>query len=50
MQTLEDHSEGVNSVAFSLDSAQLASASSDRTVRIWDATCGECPQTVPADA
>ncbi|KAF1952414.1 hypothetical protein CC80DRAFT_179990, partial [Byssothecium circinans] len=32
-------------VAFSYDSARLASASDDKTVKIWDASSGECLQT-----
>src|SRR5204863_97940 len=45
LQTLEGHSGDVRSVAFSHDSARLASASGDRTVKIWDASSGECLQT-----
>src|ERR1700733_12464595 len=37
LQTLEGHSDSVRSVAFSHDSARLASASADETVKIWDA-------------
>jgi hypothetical protein len=33
-------------VAFSHDSAQLASASHDNTVKIWDASSGACLQTL----
>jgi WD40 repeat protein len=33
-------------VAFSHDSARLASASGDKTVKIWDASSGECLQTL----
>jgi WD40 repeat protein len=36
----------VSSVAFSHDSARLASASDDRTVKIWDASSGACLQTL----
>jgi WD40 repeat protein len=48
LQTLEGHSDGVRSVAFSHDSARLASASggNDKTVKIWDASSGECLQTL----
>jgi WD40 repeat protein len=45
LQTLEGHGYSVNSVAFSHDSARLASAS-DRTVKIWDASRGACLQTL----
>ncbi|KAF2195025.1 hypothetical protein K469DRAFT_2455 [Zopfia rhizophila CBS 207.26] len=46
LQTLEGHSDYVRSVAFSHDSARLASASSDSTVKVWDASSGECLQTL----
>jgi WD40 repeat protein len=46
LQTLEGHSDSVRSVAFSHDSARLASASWDRTVKIWDAHSGACLQTL----
>jgi WD40 repeat protein len=36
----------VFSVAFSHDSARLASASDDSTVKIWDASSGACLQTL----
>ncbi|OCK75163.1 hypothetical protein K432DRAFT_309153, partial [Lepidopterella palustris CBS 459.81] len=42
---LEGHSDWVWSVTFSHDSARLASASEDSTVKIWDASSGECLQT-----
>ena len=46
LQTLEGHSGSVRSVAFSHDSTRLASASSDNTVKIWDASSGACLQTL----
>ena len=46
LQTLEGHSDFVSSIAFSHDSAQLASASDDETVKVWDASSGECLQTL----
>jgi WD40 repeat protein len=46
LQTLEGHSNAVESVAFSHDSARLASASWDSTVKIWDASSGACLQTL----
>jgi WD40 repeat protein len=46
LQTLEGHSSWVWSVAFSHDSTRLASASSDSTVKIWDAHGGACLQTL----
>ncbi|KAI9775010.1 MAG: hypothetical protein M1839_001610 [Geoglossum umbratile] len=44
--TLEGHSSALRSVAFSHDSARLASASYDHTVKIWDASSGQCLQTL----
>jgi WD40 repeat protein len=46
LQTLESHTGYIRSVAFSHDSARLASASFDRTVKIWDAHSGACLQTL----
>ncbi|KAI9147007.1 Vegetative incompatibility protein [Paramyrothecium foliicola] len=45
LQTLEGHTDTVLSVAFSPDSALLASGSEDRTVKLWSATNGECLRT-----
>ena len=46
LQTLEGHSGVVRSVAFSHDSTRIASASDDRTVKIWDASSGKHLQTL----
>ena len=37
---LEGHTESVNSVAWSPSDEKLASASSDKTVMVWDASSG----------
>ena len=41
LQTLEGHTDSVTSVAFSAAGDRLASASSDHTVRVWDAKTGQ---------
>jgi WD40 repeat protein len=46
LQTLEGHSDSVDSVAFSGDSTRLASASNDNTIKVWDASSGKCLQTL----
>jgi len=46
LQSLEGHSDGVNSMAFKRDSTWLASTSYDRTIKIWDASSGKCLQTL----
>jgi WD40 repeat protein len=46
LQTLEDHSEFVSRVAVSPDSRYIASASADRTIKIWDAQNGACVHTL----
>src|SRR5437763_723449 len=43
---LKGHSYSVRSVAFLHDSARLALASDDKTVKIWDASSGEYLQTL----
>ncbi|AFY53837.1 WD40 repeat-containing protein [Rivularia sp. PCC 7116] len=40
------HKTIVESVAFSLDSLKIASSSRDRSIKIWDASTGECILTL----
>ncbi|KAK4033059.1 vegetative incompatibility protein HET-E-1 [Parachaetomium inaequale] len=46
IQTLEGHTNSVLSVAFSHDSKTLASASDDKTIKLWDAATGDCTATL----
>ncbi|RYC77405.1 hypothetical protein BFJ63_vAg19721 [Fusarium oxysporum f. sp. narcissi] len=49
-RVLEDHINWVNSVVFSHDSKKVASASDDKTIRIWNAKTGECEEIVPLNS
>nr|WP_322684703.1 ribosome assembly protein 4 [Nostoc sp. DedQUE07]MDZ8130659.1 ribosome assembly protein 4 [Nostoc sp. DedQUE07] len=46
VNTLEGHSDEVNSVAYSPNGQQLASASTDKTIKIWDASSGQLLKTL----
>jgi WD40 repeat protein len=46
---LVGHTDAVNSIAFSADGTWAVTASSDRTVRVWDAKTGELRGTLAGD-
>ena len=46
--TLREHFRFVTSMCFSRDGKTLATASADRTVRLWNATTGKLRATLPA--
>lgn len=46
VQTFDGHSGLIRSVAFSADGMTLASASSDKTIRLWDPVTGQCLHTL----
>ncbi|BCS19521.1 WD40 repeat domain-containing protein [Aspergillus puulaauensis] len=46
LQTLEGHSKSVLSIAFSPDGQDLASASNDTTIKVWDSATGHLKQTL----
>ena len=46
LQTLKEHFDSVNSVAYSPDGTKIISGLYDKTIKIWDAITGECLKTL----
>lgn len=46
--TLKGHTDGVNSVAWSVDGSQLVSGADDKKVRVWDVEAGQQSSMAPA--
>merc|ERR1712146_571578 len=46
LQTLQGHTDYVNSIIYLPDKDQIVSCSDDNTLKIWSATTGECLQTL----
>ena len=46
LRTLSGHSEDVNAVRYSPEGIILGSASSDRSIRLWNASTGELIRTI----